>query len=367
MMGKYYRDALKRSIIQMELQNPIEAMKDNHSDYLAEDPGELTVFDMFLPPQAVPLLGILLIITPFFLLTAESLIEPLVLFVQERVIPGNELSFATLPLNFFIKFILFAVLGFLTFGQLLLRVETIYVAMWSKTTPRPHELHVDYSPDRYFSIMSLMSWKLYRLISIILPPILSILLTGFVSLVVMYFVQAFNSTNTATLSFQFTVAIFVTLILFMLTAFICLNSLWNIFITIFGDITAITEPDLSNKSIYQRANRIAFTCKRSLMLYAMYFIYYTCTFTLVALLLTHYNITDLIRFKANYFLIFGLEILCFSGYIALNHFKFKAYHRALVMYYQQLPEQLKNCFTPPPASPYNNEPNMTEGAPSTLY
>lgn len=352
----------------MELRNPIDSMKqDTRNPY--EEPSELTVFDMFLPPQAVPLLGILLVITPFFILTAESLIEPMVLFVQERVIPGNELSFATLPLNFFIKFILFAVLGFVTFGQLLLRIETIYVAMWSKTTPRPHELHVDYSPDRYFSIMSLMSWKLYRLIAIIMPPVLSILLTGFVSMVVLYFVQAFNSSNTATLSFQFTVAIFVTLVLFMLTAFISLNSIWNIFITIFGDMTAITEPDLSNKSIYQRANRIAFTCKRSILLYGMYFIYYACTITLVVLLLTKYNITDLTGFKANFFLIFLLEALVFAGYIALNHFKFKAYHRALILYYENLPEQLKNCFTPPPvgkSAPSMQETNPDDGM-ETVY
>ena len=313
-------------------------------------PRGLTIFDMLMPPQALPLVLLLLVITPLVLLTADSLLSPIIESLNYQLSISNEGAYTELPLSLFIKLGLFAILAFLGCFQLLLRINTVYYATWSKVFPRPHPLHVDYQPDKYHSILSLMSWKLYRVAMIIGPPVIMALITFLVGVLELYIFNTFSELSYALMSIQFTVGIFILFMLGMVTVFAAFNSVWNIFATIFGDIISVTEPDLPNRDVFFRSGRVAFLSPYVYILFPAYFLFVLACGIEITILLNTTTIHDMISFQANIPVILLIGAVTLGCYLALNYLRFYTYHHAMILYYNSLPKQLKECFTPPPSA-----------------
>lgn len=315
-------------------------------------PAGVSVLDMILPPQVIPLLVLLLIITPVVILTGESLVVPLIEWIRTRIMvaAGQEPSFGDLPSYFFIKLAAFMILSFLGGFQLLLRIKTIYFTAWAKAFPRPHSLHVDYQTDTNKGMAALIQWKIYQFAIVSLPPLVMATVTFLVGLVELYLFNTFSDLSFIGLSVQLTVELFLILMLGLFTLFACLNSVWTALTSLFGDIVAVTEPDLPNPLILQRCGRIAFSSPYIYVLFPAYLILVTGVVGEVLWLLGAVDIHQFISFKANVPLIMGMELLTVIWYLGFNFFKFYTYHHGLSLYYSKLPPQLKECFSAPPPS-----------------
>ncbi len=322
-------------------------------------PSGVTVFDMILPPQVLPLLLLLLIITPVVLLTAESLFVPLFEWSKSHLAISGETRFDNLPAYFFIKLAFFMVLSFLGGFQLLLRIKSLYYTAWARAFPRPHPLHVDYEGDPERGIVALIQWKLYQAAMIVLPPLVLTALTFIVGVIELYLFNTFSDLSFIGLSLQITIELFIMMMLGLFTFIAFVNSLWTAVTTLFGDVIAVTEPDLPNPIILQRCGRIAFASPCIYGLFPAFFLLMGGIIAEVVWLLGEVDIQQFIRFEANVGLILGVEVLTLACYLAFNFFKFYTYHHGLMVYYHKLPPQLKECFTPPP--PFGSRPDMATG------
>lgn len=318
-------------------------------------PDGMTWWEMLLPPTAAPLLALLLVVVPIVLLSAESLLIPLFEWMKDRftLSPADALGFGELPPHFFLKLITFAVLAFLGSFQLLLRIKTIYYGTWAKAFPRPHPLHVDYQSNSERGMIALIQWKLFQIALIVLPPLVMASLTVMVGMVMLYLFNTFNELSFVGLSVQFTVELFLILMLGMFTGLAFLNSLWVAITSLFGDVIAVTEPDLPNPLVMQRCNRIAFASKYTLLLIPGYLLLTGWIIAQIVWLLNDVEIHqfNLAQLGANLPLLAtmaALEIFTVGLYLLFSFFKFYTYHHGLALYYHRLPEQLKDCFSPPP-------------------
>lgn len=310
----------------------------------------VTWLDMVMPPQVIPLLILLLVITPIVFLTGESLIVPLLDWIQTRAMmsAGTEGVFGDLPTYFFIKLAAFLVLSFLGGFQLLLRIKSIYYTTWAKAFPRPHSLHVDYQTDSNRAMIALIQWKLYQVTMICLPPLIIGTVTFLVGLVELYLFNTFNDLSFVGLSIQLTVELFLFMMLGLFTVFSVFNSIWTALTSLFGDVAAITEPDLPNPIIMQRCGRVAFASPYVFILFPTYLIMLGGIFAEIIWLINAVDIHQFISLQANVPFILGMEILTLICYLGFNFFKFYTYHNGLSIYYSKLPSQLKECFTAPP-------------------
>lgn len=311
-------------------------------------PRGLTVFDLILPPQAVPLLLLILLVSPLVVLTAESLLLPLWEWIKSALTLGSDSTYTGLPILFFIKLVTFLILAFFGAVQLFYRLNTTYYTVWSRAFPRPHPLHVDYQPNPNQSIISLMGWCLYRTGTILLPPVGMATITVLVGLLEFYLFNLLSELPFISLSFQFTIQLFILLMLGMFTFFAILYSLWNVFTTMFGDIIAVTEPDLPNRTILERCSRVAFSSPSIWALIPAYALFGIVILAEVILLVILADIQDITAFRANFGAILGIEVLTLGLYLLVHYFKFYTYHHSLAVYYHKLPPQLKECFSPPP-------------------
>ncbi len=308
---------------------------------------QANVFEMFLPPQAFILLLILLAILPLTLLAGQSLFLPLFDSIKSFVIPEMRGMQTILPPSFYLRLTIFSVLAFLGVFQLILRIRLAYYQAWSKSFPRPDQLHVDYQPDTQQSMLSVQSWNVYRFFAIFLPPLIvgSIFMgTCFLEL---YLSNQFIDMPATSLPAIIISFLFISLLLMLFTAFVVGNSLWILLITLFGDVVAITEPDLMAKTIYERCKRVAFSSPLVYLLYPAYLLFLIAVITEISWFLTEYNLQDLLQFKINLLWVFTLEIATIGVYLGLNYFKFYTYHHALKRYYQRLPEAFRDRFTAP--------------------
>lgn len=316
-------------------------------------PSGVTVFDMILPPQVLPLLVLFLLITPIVLLTAESLFIPLFEWSKSNLSIAGETRFEKLPAYFFLKLGFFMLLSFLGGFQLFLRIKTLYYSAWARAFPRPHPLHVDYEGDPDRGIVALIQWKLYQSGIILLPPVLLAALTFVVGVMVLYLFNTFSDLSFVGLSIQITIELFIMMMLCLFTFLATLNSLWTAITTLFGDVIAVTEPELPNPIILQRCGRIAFASPYTYVLFPAFFLLSAGVVGEIVWLLSEVDIQQFIRFEANVGLILLMEVVTLAWYLAFNFFKFYTYHHGLTVYYNKLPPQLKECFTPPPpASSY---------------
>jgi hypothetical protein len=310
-----------------------------------EAPKELTghtVMDALLPAPALPLLLLLLVVLPVGLLAAYSLLVPLAESVTSLFFKGTDALYATLPWFYYVKLAAFLLLGFFGVFQLLVRVQAYYYTIWAKRFPRPHPLHVDYQPDGQSSLMALLGWTVYRSVSLLGPPVLLGLLTAGLGVLEVYLLNMFSGLPFLSLPIQFIVAIFLFMLMCLFTGFACVNSLWAYFTTIFGDIVAVTEPELPSKTIYERCGRIAFASPLVYLYYPAHFLFVTGVLILLYLFLSTYTIKDLLTLQINIPLVLGLEVLVLGVFLILNFMKFYTYHSALANFYQKLPLEVKD-------------------------
>jgi hypothetical protein len=314
-------------------------------------PAGITAFDMILPPQVIPLLLLLLLVTPIVFLTGESLFIPLIEWVRSRIMApsGVEAMFGDLPTYFFIKLLAFLILSFLGGFQLLLRIKSIYYTTWARAFPRPHPLHVDYQTDSNRGMLALIQWKMYQVAMVCLPPIVMGTITFLVGLVELYLFNTFSDLSFIGLSVQLTVELFLIMMLGLFTLFSFFNSIWTALTSLFGDIVAVSEPDLPNPIIMQRCGRIAFSSPYVYVLFPAYLLLVVGTLSEVIWLINEVDIHQFISFQANVPLIITMEVVTLAWYLGFNFFKFYTYHHGLSIYYSKLPPQLKECFTAPPA------------------
>lgn len=327
-------------------------------------PAGISALEMILPPQVVPLLLLLLIVAPIVLLTGESLFVPLFesLRTMFTMAPGGDTSLGHLPTYFYIKLLAFLLLSFLGGFQLLMRIKTVYYTTWARAFPRPHSLHVDYQTNGDRGMMALVQWKLYQILVITMPPILMAGLTFLVGIICLYFFNTFGDMAFVGLSIQLTIELFLVMMLGLFTVFAGLNSIWTSLTSLFGDVVAVTEPDLPNPIIMQRCGRIAFSSPYVYVLFPTYLLLVVATLAEVVWLLTDVDIHQLISFQANVPMILMLEVVTLAWYLGFNYFKFYTYHHGLSIYYSKLPPQLKECFTPPPPGGSNyaeNDPGFS--------
>jgi hypothetical protein len=307
--------------------------------------------EMILPAAALPLMLLLLVVAPIVLLTAESLFVPLYEWIQAHIMSASgDVAYGELPTYFFVKLAAFLILAFLGGFQLLLRIKTIYYTTWARAFPRPHPLHVDYQSDSNQGMIALIQWKLYQVALISLPPIVVSVITFMVGLVELYLFNTFSDLSFIGLSVQLTIELFLIMMLGLFTLFAFLNSGWTALTSLFGDVVAVTEPDLVNPIIMQRCGRIAFASPFVYVLLPAYFFLGLIVLVEVIWLIQNVDIHQFISFQSNTALILGLEVATLAAYIGFSFLKFFTYHQGLTIYYQKLPPQLKECFSPPPAS-----------------
>jgi hypothetical protein len=304
--------------------------------------------EMFLPPAAIPLIILLLLVAPIVLLTAESLFVPLIGWAQLHMMSPGETSYGDLPSYFFVKLAAFLLLSFLGGFQLILRIKSIYYTTWARLYSRPHSLHVDYQEDSNRGMVALIQWKLYQVAFVMLPPLLLTVFTSIVGLVELYLFNTFSDITFIAMSVQLTVELFVIMMLGLFTFFAFLNSGWTALTSLFGDVVAVTEPDLANSIIMQRCGRIAFSTPWVYVLFPTYILLVLAVIGEIAWLIEAVDIHEFISFHANTGGILLLEVITLAIYIGFNFFKFYTYHVGLAMYYRKLPPQLKECFSPPP-------------------
>jgi hypothetical protein len=209
---------------------------------------------------------------------------------------------------------------------------------------------VDYQTDSNRGMAALIQWKIYQVAMVCLPPIVMATITFLVGLVELYLFNTFSDLSFIGLSVQLTIELFLIMMLGMFTLFAFLNSVWTALTSLFGDIVAVTEPDLPNPLILQRCGRIAFCSPYVYVLFPAYLILLLGLFGEIVWLLNSVDIHDFIGFKANVSFIFGMELLTVIWYLGFNFFKFYTYHHGLSIYYSKLPPQLRECFSPPPPS-----------------
>ncbi len=311
--------------------------------------GEANVFEMLLPPQAVPLLGVLLLMIPLTLLAGESLFVPLFESVKSLLIPEMEAMQTHLPTHFYVKLAAFCFLTFFGVIQMILRIRLCYYQAWAKAFSRPDPLHVDYQPDPQQSMLAVLNWNMFRWFMILVPPLLIGAITIGVGFLELYLFNMFVDMPAMSLPAMIVSFLFITLLLSLFSLFSVFNSIWIALITLFGEVAAITEPDLAAKTIYDRCRRIAFASPFVYLLYPAYVLFLLLVVTEIGWLLMAYDVQDLVHFRLNLPLILGLEIGTLAVYLGLNFLKFFTYHDALSRYYRKLPGPFRERFTEPPA------------------
>jgi hypothetical protein len=308
-----------------------------------------SALEMILPPAAIPLIILLLLVAPIVLLTAESLFTPLISWAQLHLMsPNGDSSYGNLPNYFFLKLAAFVLLSFLGGFQLILRIKSIYYTTWARSFPRPHSLHVDYEQDSNRGMISLIQWKLYQVAFVMLPPLGLTVFTVLVALLELYLFNTFSELTFIAMSAQLTIELFVSMMLGLFTFFAFLNSGWTALTSLFGDVVAVTEPDLANSIVMQRCGRIAFSTPLVYLLFPTYLFLLLFVVGEIIWLIEAVDIHEFISFQANTGAILLLELTTLAAYIGFNYFKFYTYHLGLGIYYRKLPPQLKECFSPPP-------------------
>jgi hypothetical protein len=302
-------------------------------------------FDMVLPPQAMVLVLLLLLTAPLVLLTGESLLAPFIGWIKSLFTAETTTGVVdTLPSYFFIKFAIFLVLVFLGGVQLLLRLNTIYYGTWSSALPQPHALHPPYQPEPQLSSLALLNWSLYRLLHIAGLPLLMFALMFGLGFLELYLFNLLSFIPVFSLPIQVILATFLFLLMGVVTVAICLRSVWVLLSTLFGDVIAVTEPDLPVHTILERCQRIALVSPRVIILYPAYVLFYLGLIGALAWLVFTYDIEDIIHLKANFFELFMVESLLLGVYLILNYWNLSSYHHALMAYYYRLPAAIKDKF-----------------------
>jgi hypothetical protein len=142
------------------------------------------------------------------------------------------------------------------------------------------------------------------------------------------------------------VATFLFFLMGLLCVVVFVRSVWVMLFTLYGDVMAVTEPDLAVKTIYDRCRRIALISPSVIGLYPAYALFCLGLLAAVVWLVITYDIQDVIGLKANFVQLLGIECVLFVAYLILNFWNLSSYHQALNRYYQRMPATVKDRFAP---------------------
>jgi len=299
--------------------------------------------------QALPLMGLLLFIFPIALLAGESLFIPLSEFIRTVTLPADSPFKVILPYHFFIKLGCFSVLAFLGVFQLVQRIRLLCLQTWMARLSQPDILHVPYHADTKASMVSLLSWHLYRVWLVLGTPIIASIVASILAVAGMYAFGLLINIPAALLS------LFMILGLFLLftTGFVLMvlfaRGLWLGVISAYGDIIAIAEPELPSKVIIDRCVRLCGLSPWVIALYTAYTVFALFFGVLAWLFLAVVDINDLFqlfqgRFPFLWVLLAEAGLLGF--FLALDYATLQVYHHAMQLYYGNLPQAFRHRFLP---------------------
>ncbi|MEB3245030.1 MAG: hypothetical protein VKJ06_03485 [Vampirovibrionales bacterium] len=301
---------------------------------------------LLLPPTAVPLLLLLLCLLPLSVLTAKSLVWPLIDWVQTLTTGNVE----NVPVLLLLKLIGFIILGWAGLLMLGFRLTLTYYMQWAQTFPRPHPLHVAYAPDAIESMASLLQWGAYRLFRVALPPGICAALSIGLGVFGLFIFSWLVGVPALILPFIFTLGLFAMMMLGLAAVILGVRAIWSWLSTGFGEVIVITEPWLDVRLAFERARRLAWCSPSSFLflpLYALYFLW--CAGAFIWLLM-NYEITDLLALNGAWLPVLAVSFATLVFYLLLNAMKLFAYHHALIVYYAQLPQSIKEQYAAPVGS-----------------
>lgn len=294
-------------------------------------------FEVFLPMSALPLLFLLFLVLPLFLLAAESLFAPVVEFIQSLLIPVNAgMTYTGIPLLLIVKILLFSAFTFTGITLLLLKVSCIYHEVWSHFLHQPHPRHVPYHPDQQESMVALFNWNIFRWYKILGPVAAWTALTIVVGAVDLWLFNSFTDFGFFGFQLQLTLGFFMMSVLGFFTFLAACKAIWAMFTTILGDVAAMTEPEKPTQVLYERSRRLSFGSPWVVVLYPVYFLFYLALVGGIIGLIVAFDIQDILTFNPDILIIYGVELATLVVFLTLSAMKFMAYHDALGRFYQQL-------------------------------
>jgi hypothetical protein len=295
-------------------------------------------FEVFLPVGAAPLLLLLFLILPIFLLAGESLFAPVYEWVHSQLMPVNAgMTYTELPLLLIFKIILFCIFTFTGVALLILKINCLYYEVWSYWLKEPHPLHTQYHPDPQDSMIALFNWGVFRWFKILSPFLGWFILAVLSGIVLMWFFNTYSFLGVFTFQLQIMVSFFVMAVLGFFTFLGFFKMLWRLLTSILGDAAAITEPEKPAQVIFDRVQKLAFASPWIVLLYPLYFVFYVVILAEVVLLMANFDITDILAFHPDALgLIYGLTAATMVAFLVLSALKFLAYHDALGRFYNRV-------------------------------
>jgi hypothetical protein len=295
------------------------------------------MLNLLFPPGALVLVALLLVVTPLTLLSAESLVVPLWEWVRSWLVSSPENTFTVLPWQFFIKFFIFILLAGLGEGMLLLRLHTLLVSQWVQRSPQVHAGHPQFHIDMDAALISLVNWTAYRWLRLLAPPLLMLALTGFTFFVTMMGMSLVTGLPPFAQPIQYMMSIFLVLLFSLFTGLAVSHSLWTGISSVFGDVIAISDPEISSKTVLERSGRLLL---RSPWVFLLLPFLLLAQATLIAegvLLLVHYDIEDVLSNQFDWVTVLTIEGATLVMLAALTVATWLIYYHALLRYYRHLP------------------------------
>ncbi|MEB3205751.1 MAG: hypothetical protein VKK59_00210 [Vampirovibrionales bacterium] len=296
---------------------------------------------MLLPPPALPLVLLLIIVMPLSILTAESLLWPVIEWGQALAM-GQIDSVPWLLLAKLIGFVLLCWVGLLMLG---FRLTLTYYMQWVRSFPRPHALHVAYAPDATESMASLLHWRWFRLMASVGPAVLLATLAMGLFVGGIFTFSWLMGMPALLLPFILSLGLFVFMLLGLAAIIFAARGIWHWMGTVFGEVIAITEPWLEQRLVYARARRLAWCSPASFLFFPLYGLFLLWCVGASVWLIFDYDIADLLQVSSHWIPVLLVSTLSVAFYLVLNAMKLFAYHHALIVYYAQLPAV-------PPSTPY---------------
>lgn len=311
--------------------------------------GRASILEHVLPPSAAVFMALLVLLAPMIILSAESLFIPLIESIRGILVPEAVALKVDLPWQFYFKLLVFLGLSFLGFFQLIIRIKLSYFQTWTSLFGRPDPLHTDYAPDGQQSMLSALSWSIYRTLVLVGPPVVMTAITVAVGFLELYLFNQWIHLPPMALPILIIVFLFIMMVLSLACSVLIVRSLWGAIISALGDVVVITEPDLPATLVMARCKRIAFSSPWAYGLYVAYLLFWTMLFAETIWLLMTYDVSQLITFQVNFPVIFVLFLMTLIFYLAMNFGKLLVYHDALKRYYSNLPAAFRDRFEPPPS------------------
>lgn len=306
-----------------------------HPSYAATQRPEW--FEPVLPTSAAPLIGLLILVFPLFLLALESLLAPVMEYVQSLLMPVNAgVPYTSMPWYLVIKIALFLVFTFTGITLLILKITCLYYEVWSHYFDQPHPEHPPYHPDAQDSMVSLFNWGVFRVFRILAPSLMWIGLTIAAALLWFWFFTAFTNFGFLTFQLQFTLGIFAMGVLGFFSFLSLFGLFANVFKSILGDVAAITEPEKPAQTLYDRVQSIAFASPWAVILYPLYLVFYLLVAVEIILFWVNYDISDLFNLNPSMLIVYGVTVATFAMFIVLQAMKFMTYHDALKRAYKRI-------------------------------